>query len=69
MLQILDEKVLRSDDEVESQYKNCKYLCIIDSYDKVADNDGYFTVSVHSETRLDNCSMSVTGCSGKENAV
>ena len=40
-LQILDEKILRSDDEIESQYKNCKYLCIIDSYDKIVDNDGY----------------------------
>lgn len=42
MLKILDEKVLKTDDEIEEQYKDCKYLTIIDSYDKIADNDGYF---------------------------
>ena len=39
MLQILDEKVLKTDDEIERLYRNCKYLCIIDSYDKLADNN------------------------------
>lgn len=41
MLKILDEKVLRTGDDIEEQYKDCKYLTIIDSYDKIADNDGY----------------------------
>lgn len=41
MLKILDEKVLKTDDEIEEQYKNCKYLYIIDSYDKVIDDEGY----------------------------
>lgn len=41
MLKILDEKVLRTDDEIEDLYKDCKYLCIIDSYDKIGDNNGY----------------------------
>ena len=41
MLQILDEKVLRTDDEIEELYRNCKYLCIIDNYEKLADNNGY----------------------------
>ena len=41
MLKILDEKILRTDDEIEELYKDCKYLCIIDSYDKVEDNNGY----------------------------
>ena len=41
MLKILDEKVLKTDDEIEELYKDCKYLTIIDSYDKIADNDGY----------------------------
>ena len=41
MLKILDEKVLKTDDEIEELYKDCKYLCIIDSYDRVADNNGY----------------------------
>ena len=52
MLQILDEKVLRSEDEIESQYKNCKYLCIIDSYDRFADNDGYLYCISTSEDSL-----------------
>ena len=29
MLKMLDEKVLRSDDEMEDLYKDCKYLYII----------------------------------------
>ena len=41
MLQILDEKVLRKDVEIEGQYKNCKYLYVIDSYEKLADEEGY----------------------------
>ena len=41
MLQILDEKVLKSDDEIESQYKNCKYLCIIDSYASLEESHIY----------------------------
>lgn len=41
MLKILDEKVLKTDEEIERLYKNCKYLCMIDSYDKNVDDDGY----------------------------
>lgn len=41
MLQILDEKVLKTDAEIEDQYKNCKYLYMIDSYEKLADDEGY----------------------------
>jgi len=41
LLKILDEKILRTGDDIEEQYKDCKYLTIIDSYDKIADNDGY----------------------------
>lgn len=41
MLKILDEKVLKTDEEIEEQYKDCKYISIIDSFDKVADNNGY----------------------------
>ncbi len=41
MLKMLDEKVLRSDDEMEDLYKDCKYLYIIDSYDKIVDHNGY----------------------------
>ena len=41
MLKIIDEKILRTGDDIEEQYKDCKYLTIIDSYDKIADNDGY----------------------------
>ena len=51
MLKILDEKVLKKDDEIEEQYKDCKYLTIIDSYDKIADNDGYlYCVSTSDES-------------------
>lgn len=41
MLKILDEKVLKTDDEIEEQYKDCKYLYIIDSYEKLIDHKGY----------------------------
>ena len=41
MLKILDEKVLKTDDEIEEQYKDCKYLYIIDSYDNLIDHNGY----------------------------
>ena len=34
MLKILDEKVLKTDDEIEELYKECKYIYIIDSYEK-----------------------------------
>lgn len=41
MLKILDEKILKNDYEIEEQYKDCKYLYIIDSYDKMIDHNGY----------------------------
>ncbi len=41
MLKILDENVLKTDDEIEEQYKDCKYLYIIDSYDNLIDHNGY----------------------------
>lgn len=41
MLKILDEKVLKTDDEIDYLYKNCKYLYTIDSYDKLEDREGY----------------------------
>ena len=41
MLKILDEKTLKNDYEIEQQYKDCKYLYIIDSYDKIVDHNGY----------------------------
>ena len=52
MLKILDEKVLKTDDEIEEQYKNCKYLTIID--DKITDNDGYlYCVSTSNDSYMD----------------
>lgn len=53
MLKILDEKVLRTDDEIEDLYRNCKYLCTIDSWDKIADNDGYLYCVSTSEDSFD----------------
>lgn len=54
MLKILDEKVLKTDDEIEEQYKDCKYLTIIDSYDKIADNDGYlYCVSTSDDSYIE----------------
>lgn len=41
MLQILDEKILTKDEEIENRYQNCKYLYTIDSCDKLTDNEGY----------------------------
>lgn len=41
MLKILDEKILKTDGEIRQLYKDCKYLYIIDSYDKVVDDEGY----------------------------
>lgn len=51
MLQILNEKVLRTDEEIEGYYKNCKYLYIIDSYEKMTDNKGYlYCISTSEES-------------------
>ncbi|GFI46394.1 hypothetical protein IMSAGC019_01708 [Lachnospiraceae bacterium] len=50
MLQILDEKVLKTDDEIENLYKNCKYLYTIDSYDKMLEDKGYLYCISTSET-------------------
>ena len=41
MLKILNEQILRTDDEIEDIYKDCKYVSIIDSYDKIGENSGY----------------------------
>ncbi|MDE6053847.1 MAG: hypothetical protein K2N44_06555 [Lachnospiraceae bacterium] len=41
MLKILDEKILKTDTEIRRQYQDCKYIYIIDSYDKVIDDEGY----------------------------
>lgn len=35
MLKILDEKVMKTDSEIRKLYKDCKYVYIIDNYDKV----------------------------------
>ena len=54
MLKILDEKELKSDDEIEKRYKDYKYIIIIDSYDKIADNDGYlYCVSTSDDSYMD----------------
>lgn len=53
MLQVLDEKVLKTDDEIESRYKNCKYLCILESYDSLGDNSGYLYCISTSEESLE----------------
>lgn len=54
MLKILDEKILKTDDEIEELYKDCKYLYIIDSYDKVVDNGGYlYCVSTSNESYME----------------
>ncbi|KAI4450903.1 hypothetical protein C823_005440 [Eubacterium plexicaudatum ASF492] len=41
MLKIIDEKILRTDDDIEQECKNCKCLYTIDNYDKIIDNEGY----------------------------
>lgn len=41
MLKILDEKVLWTDDEIEREYKDCKYLYVINSYDEIVEDRGY----------------------------
>ncbi len=53
MLKILDEKVLRTDNDIERQYKDCKYISIIDSWDKIADNNGYLYCISTSEDSFD----------------
>ncbi len=32
MLKILDEKILKIDDKIEKQYKNCKYIRYMDYF-------------------------------------
>ena len=41
MLKILDEKVLKTDTEIRALYKDCKYVYIIDRYDKAVDEEDY----------------------------
>jgi len=54
MLKILDEKVLKTGDEIESMYRDCKYITIIDSYDKIADNDRYlYCVSTSNDSYME----------------
>lgn len=53
MLKILDEKILRTDSEIEELYEDCKYLCTIDSYDKLADNNRYLYCISTSEDSYD----------------
>ncbi len=53
MLQILDEKVLGTDGEMEGLYRNCKYLYIIDSYEKMTDRMGYlYCISTSEESYI-----------------
>lgn len=53
MLRVLDEKTLKTDDEIEGLYRDCKYLCIVDSYQNVADNNGYLYCVSTSEESFD----------------
>lgn len=54
MLKILDEKVLKSDEEIRKLYKDCKYIYIIDSYEKAVDDEGYlYCVSTSDDSYMD----------------
>ena len=53
MLKILNEQILRTDDEIEDIYKDCKYVSIIDSYDKIVENSGYLYCVSTSEDSFD----------------
>ena len=53
MLKIVDEKILRTDDEIEDIYKDCKYISIIDDYEKAAENSGYLYCVSTSEDSFD----------------
>lgn len=54
MLKILDEKVFKSDSEIEDQYENCKYIYIMDSYDNIVDDGGYlYCVSTSDDSYMD----------------
>ncbi|MBQ6734328.1 MAG: hypothetical protein IJR00_05390 [Lachnospiraceae bacterium] len=56
MLQILDEKELRSADSIEDEYKNCKYILI--GFNSVEDPTGYlYCVSTSDESYHDICSI------------
>ena len=54
MLKILNEKSRKTDDEIEELYKDCKYIYIIDGYDKVTEDGGYlYCVSTSNESYMD----------------
>lgn len=54
MLQILNEKVLKTDIEIRRKYKDCKYIYIIDNYSKVVDDEGYlYCVSTSEDSYLE----------------
>lgn len=61
MLKILDEKVLRTDSEIEELYEDCNYLCTIDSYDKLADNNAYLYCVSTSGIHMTNYTKSEAG--------
>lgn len=53
MLKILDEKVVRTDEEIEELYKNCKYLYIIDGLDMLKEKGYLYCVSTSNDSYKD----------------
>lgn len=54
MLKILNEKVLKTDEEIRQLYKDCKYIYLIDSYEKVVNDEGYlYCVSTSDESYME----------------
>lgn len=54
MLKILNEKVLKTDEEIRTLYKDCKYIYLVDSYEKAIDDEGYlYCVSTSNDSYME----------------
>lgn len=69
MLKILNEKFMRTDGEMEDFYKNCKYIYIIGSYDKVVDNERNLYCVNTSADQLTGCIKRETDILAREKSV
>lgn len=53
MIQILDEKIKKSQEQIENEYPNCKYLFLVES---IIDEEGYlYAVSTEQKEHSEFC--------------
>ena len=56
MLKMLDEKVKRTPEDIEKEYKYCKYIIVLNDFDNLQDPEGYlYCVSTSQDSFHDIC--------------